>query len=100
MLKYRKNGCMFCNPINTVTSLELAIAVPARVPISPTHIQILPKRHTNTFNDLIAAESHHCIELIKMVISNIPNQDSNKFRVNFNTNESQGHFHIDVIANT
>ena len=98
MLKHRRSGCIFCNPKDIINGLELAVAVPARVPVAPIHVQILPKRHIDSFESLIPSERYHCIELIELVTSNIPNYDSSKFSVSFNINKSQDHFHIDLVS--
>ena len=91
-----EQGCSFCKPKKIIKTQGLAIAIPSQTPLS-THIQITTKRHTNSFDDLILAEQHSCMELIKSIklyyqINNIKN-----IHINFNSIETLGHFHINVI---
>jgi len=99
----RNSNCIFCKADKTIAANGLAFAVYDKYPVTKMHALIIPKRHAETFFDLIPAEKNHCLQLIDIVKSKIQEKDKSVtgFNVGFNSGEDSGqtvmHCHIHVI---
>ena len=102
-LQARKSDCIFCKERSTLFNNELAIAFYDKFPVTKLHTLIVPKRHAETFFDLIPAEKHLCFDLIDKVKEKLILKDKTitGFNVGFNSGKDSGqtimHCHIHII---
>ena len=102
-LQTRKPNCIFCKEEKTLFKNELALAFYDKFPVTKFHTLIIPKRHVETFFDLIPAEKNHCFDLIDKVKEKLLQKDKtiSGFNVGFNAGKDSGqtimHCHIHVI---
>ncbi|MEX2191971.1 MAG: HIT domain-containing protein [Nitrosarchaeum sp.] len=101
--KIRKSGCIFCKEQKTLLENELATAFFDKFPVTALHTLIVPKRHAETFFDLIPSEKNHCFDLLDKVKEKLLLKDKtiSGFNVGFNSGADSGqtvmHCHIHVI---
>ncbi len=99
----RDSKCVFCKPEKTILTNDLAFTVYDKYPVTKFHALIIPKRHAETFFDLIPAEKSLCLELVDMIKTKIQEKDKTVtgFNVGFNSGIDSGqtvmHCHIHVI---
>lgn len=101
--KIRKSNCVFCKEQKTLLENELVTAFFDKYPVAQFHTLIVPKRHAETFFDLIPSEKNHCFDLLDKVKEKLLLKDKtiSGFNVGFNSGEDSGqtimHCHIHVI---
>ena len=102
-LQNKESGCVFCKTNKEILENELAIAFFDKFPVTKFHTLITPKRHAETFFDLIPAEKNQCIDLMDKVKEKLLEKDKTitGFNVGFNSGRDSGqtvlHCHIHVI---
>lgn len=102
-LEARSPKCIFCKEEHSLIKNELAYAVFDKFPVTKLHTLVIPKRHVETFFDLIPAEKNHCFDLIDQVKEKLLQKDKtiSGFNVGFNSGKDSGqtimHCHIHII---
>ena len=101
-LKHQDPNCVLCES-DKIGSNDLAFSAYDSDPITRLHSLIMPKRHTESFFDLIPAEKNLCMDLVDLTKSQIQEDDRNVvgFNVGFDSGQVAGqqimHCHIHVI---
>ena len=103
IMEIRNSDCIFCKTENPLIKNELAYASFDKFPVTKFHTLIIPKRHVETFFDLIPAEKNQCLDLIDQVKEKLLQKDNtiSGFNVGFNSGKDAGqtimHCHIHII---
>lgn len=101
--KIRKSDCIFCKEHKVLLENELMTAFFDKYPVTQFHTLIVPKRHAETFFELIPSEKNHCFDLLDKVKKTLLEKDKtiSGFNVGFNSGKDSGqtvmHCHIHVI---
>ncbi|WOV93548.1 MAG: HNH endonuclease [Candidatus Nitrosoabyssus spongiisocia] len=102
-LKYRNVKCTLCKITEPIKENNMAQAVYVIDTDIKLHSMVIPKRHVDTFIDLIPAERHLCLELVDLLKEDILVKDKtvNKFHVSFDStgNKTTPHCCINIIPN-
>lgn len=102
-MQVRNPNCLFCNEETSLIKNELAYASFDKFPVTNLHTLIIPKRHVETFFELIPSEKNHCLDLIDQVKEKLVQKDKtiSGFNVGFNSGKDAGqtimHCHIHII---
>jgi ATP adenylyltransferase len=101
----RKGGCPFCDPHEdrVLAEDELAFVIRDLYPVTDGHLLVIPKRHTETYFDLVRPEINALNRLLLAQKERIEKEDDSVtgFNVGINSGESAGqtvfHCHIHLI---
>lgn len=102
-MMHRNSKCVFCTGKKYFLENELAYAVFDKYPVTKSHTLIIPKRHIDTFFDLLPAEKNQCLQLINLVKEKLVQKDKtiSGFNVGINVGTDAGqtipHCHIHLI---
>jgi histidine triad (HIT) family protein len=102
--------CLFCKiiarqiPASIVYEDDQVLAFNDISPQGPTHVLLVPKRHIETLNDLVAGDDQIVGELVRRAAALAKERgiDAGGFRTVFNTNRDAGqtvfHIHLHLIG--
>ena len=102
-MQARNQNCVFCKEEKSLIKNELAYASFDKFPVTKLHALIIPKRHVETFFELIPSEKNNCLDLLDQVKEKLVQMDKtiSGFNVGFNSGKDAGqtvmHCHIHVI---
>ena len=102
--KERDKKCTFCN-LESKAEKEnsMAFAIKDKFPVTKSHMLVIPRRHTNSFFDLIPGERDECYVLLDELKQKIMKNDKTitGFNIGINDSEDAGqtipHCHIHLI---
>ena len=101
----REQDCLFCGvkEQDIIVENELAFGIMDGFPVTPSHMLIIPKRHTSDYFSLYRPENNACKALLREASHRIKTKDNTVqgFNVGINNGETAGqtifHCHIHLI---
>ena len=104
------SNCLFCQiisgkiPANIVHKDDHAVAFTDIAPKAPLHLLIIPRRHTETLNDLVTADDTPMGHIIRLAAKLAADNgfDESGYRLVLNCNRDAGqsvfHVHLHLLA--